>query len=229
MGVLMGFAVSGFLSAMLSARIASIWPSSVVHPVKFTAFLFGALAFHGVAIPGIGYFLWEQHRKWSEAFDCPGPQPIRAIKLGILGALVVIPLAYGLQAVSVWAMEKVGIHPSLQDAVELLEQEPAWFVRMTFFVFAVIAAPVIEECIFRGILFSALRDAGFRRLAYTVSALIFGAIHMNAAAFLPLTLFGLVQAHFYQRSGSLLTPILTHAVFNLAPFVTMWLGMAGPN
>ena len=46
------------------------------------------------------------------------------------------------------------------------------------------------------------------------SAVFFGLIHVNAAAFLPLTLFGLVLAWLYERTGNLLASITAHALFN---------------
>ena len=95
--------------------------------------------------------------------------------------------------------------------------------------FAVVLAPVIEECLFRGVFFTVLRDAGFRRLGLVVSGVVFGAIHLNLTAFLPLTVFGLVQALLYERSGSLLTPIVVHCLFNLVPFLLLWSGVSMGN
>ncbi|HTI69798.1 MAG TPA: CPBP family intramembrane glutamic endopeptidase [Candidatus Limnocylindria bacterium] len=225
MGVFLGFAVSGFLALALSSKLAGMWPPSVVQPEKFTAFLFGVLAFHGVAIPSIAYFLWDHDRSWREAFDIPGPEPGRTILYGILGAIIIIPLAYGLQWVCGWLIEFTGHKIAVQDTIEILQRERVWFVRGAFFVFAVVIAPLVEECLFRGIFFSALRDRGYRKAAYLVSAVVFGAIHMNLVAFLPLALFGLIQAWMYERSGSLLTPIITHSLFNALPFVLLHFGL----
>jgi membrane protease YdiL (CAAX protease family) len=72
----------------------------------------------------------------------------------------------------------------------------------------------------------ALRDAGWRKLGFIVSAVAFGAVHGNSVVFVPLVAFGLVQAWLYERTGSLLAPIIAHSLFNLAPFVLLAFGVS---
>lgn len=87
------------------------------------------------------------------------------------------------------------------------------------------AGPVAEEALFRGILFPALRDAGWPRAAYLVASVGFGLIHANRAAFLPLSLLGGFLAWLYVRTGNLLAPVAAHVVFNLTPFVLLAAGV----
>ena len=91
-----------------------------------------------------------------------------------------------------------------------------------FVVLACIAGPVIEELIFRGFLFNALRRYLPVWVAIVVSALAFGFAHLqpgNAGVIVPLTVGGIVLAWVYYRSGSLVAAMFTHALFNLVPVV----------
>ncbi|HRI49459.1 MAG TPA: protein kinase, partial [Pseudomonadota bacterium] len=101
-------------------------------------------------------------------------------------------------------------------------QAPLW---RRVAVFALGLAPVVEEALFRGILFPALRDAGWIRTAYLVASLGFGLVHGNLAALLPLSAFGGFLAWLYVRTGNLLAPIAAHLLFNLVPFVLLVSGL----
>jgi membrane protease YdiL (CAAX protease family) len=66
---------------------------------------------------------------------------------------------------------------------------------------------------------------GFPRLGRYGTALLFGIMHGNLAAVIPLAFVGWVLAMLYERSGNILAPIVAHVVFNLAPFVLLGLGV----
>ena len=67
---------------------------------------------------------------------------------------------------------------------------------------AVVLAPIAEEAIFRGVLYPAFRNRGHRWIGLWVTALLFGAIHVNLAAFVPLTFLALVFTWLYERTGN---------------------------
>jgi membrane protease YdiL (CAAX protease family) len=84
---------------------------------------------------------------------------------------------------------------------------------------AVVLAPIAEELLFRGLLHRGLR----RRLpivpATALSSVLFAVVHIDVAlsqplALVGLTLVGVVLAVAYERSGSLVVPIVIHAVHN---------------
>jgi membrane protease YdiL (CAAX protease family) len=47
-----------------------------------------------------------------------------------------------------------------------------------------------------------------------VSGLIFGAVHADKYAFLPLAAGGVILAYVYYRSGNAFTSMITHGLFN---------------
>lgn len=74
--------------------------------------------------------------------------------------------------------------------------------------------PALEETLFRGILFRALRRQWPFWLAALGSAVVFGVGHVGWVAFLPYSLLGALFAWLYERSGSLVAPAVAHGAFN---------------
>jgi membrane protease YdiL (CAAX protease family) len=91
--------------------------------------------------------------------------------------------------------------------------DPALLAAFAFL--ATVAAPFMEELIFRGFLFNALLRYAPVWLAAVVSGVLFGLSHGSSSAWIPLAASGVVLAYVYQRSGSLTAAMISHALFNL--------------
>lgn len=92
----------------------------------------------------------------------------------------------------------------------------------------VIAAPIIEEIIFRGMLLSILRRSLSRWPAIVVSAAIFAGVHLldpDAVAVVPgLFVLGIVLGYVALRRGDLSLAIAIHSGINLLAAVTLLYG-----
>lgn len=78
----------------------------------------------------------------------------------------------------------------------------------------VLVAPVTEEVLFRGLILRGfLRRFGLAR-AFLLSALLFGATHLNPWQFVSGTALGLMFAWWYARTRSLIPSLLGHALAN---------------
>lgn len=79
-----------------------------------------------------------------------------------------------------------------------------------------VAGPVVEEVIFRGVFFQGLR----RRLGLwpgiVISSIVWGLVHLEVSALFMagLMIFGVWLAGAFHRYGSLVVPLVGHAVFN---------------
>lgn len=87
--------------------------------------------------------------------------------------------------------------------------------------FVVIAAPVIEELFFRGLVLRSLERRMGRGWALVASAAIFGAAHLEPLQFPALFLFGLVAGWLAQRTGRLGPAMWAHLAFNGLAVVTL--------
>jgi ABC-2 type transport system permease protein len=80
---------------------------------------------------------------------------------------------------------------------------------------AIVAAPIFEEFIFRGLIFGGLRRSFGFMPAALASAAIFAIVHPPPSV-VPVFLMGLAAAFAYERTGMLAAPMTVHAIYNAA-------------
>jgi len=84
-----------------------------------------------------------------------------------------------------------------------------------------VLAPICEEFLFRGFIFTALRNWRGTWPAAVITALLFGAVHVGSAPALdlvPLAGLGFALCLLYRRTGSLYPCIVVHSVNNSLAF-----------
>lgn len=219
-----------FLSMAVGGLLLSLGPGvgDAVHgkpngPAQLAIFCVGLASFQLMTVILAARLVREHDGDWRTFFGLTTGPARQVLGVAFAATLVSIPLTLLLGHFSSIVMKTVGLDPSPQQAVRTLQAADALWERVLFGLGAVAAAPIAEELLFRGILFRAIRDAGWPRLSLWGTAVLFAATHSNLATFLPLTAFALVLATAYATTGNLLTPILTHSLFNLINFVWMLL------
>ncbi len=78
-----------------------------------------------------------------------------------------------------------------------------------------IIIPIMEELIFRGLIFKRLRENIPMLPAVIYSALFFGLYHGNLVQIIYGTVCGLLLGYVYEKFGSLKAPILMHMIMNI--------------
>jgi hypothetical protein len=135
----------------------------------------------------------------------------RTIGAGLLGAVAMYAVTIGVANV-----EYAITHQKPEEtAIVLFTSTHDAALLAAFTVLAVVAAPFVEELVYRGFLFNALLRYLPMWVAAVVSGLLFGISHGSLSAFLPLAGSGIVLACVYYYTGSLTASMLTHATFNL--------------
>lgn len=89
------------------------------------------------------------------------------------------------------------------------------FDSLWLFALAVVAAPLCEEFIFRGLIFGGLRRSTPLLPSMLMSAALFAIVH-PPVSMVPVFALGLCTAYVYDRTRALLAPVLVHAVYNAA-------------
>jgi len=87
---------------------------------------------------------------------------------------------------------------------------------------ACLLIPVLEETLFRGILYRALRVWWPAIGAALASGLVFAVGHMSFVGLLPYLLIGMALAGLYERQKTLLAPAVCHAAFNAFNIVILY-------
>jgi len=167
-------------------------------------------------------FLRARRVKWSEAFGICNNRRY-AILGGIAVACIFLPVAEGLQWGSYHLMTNLRIEPQEQEAVRALRITNAWTNRLVLGSLALFLAPVVEELFFRGMLYPAIKQAGFPRLAIWGVSLLFALVHFNLVSFVPLFVLAILLTLLYEHTDNLLAPITAHALFNALNFGMLYL------
>ena len=101
------------------------------------------------------------------------------------------------------------------------------------FLSAVIAAPIVEEVIFRGVVLGSFRKIFPAWASILISAVIFGVYHMNPVAIVYATVMGIIAGVVYEKKQNLLFPIVLHMANNfmglLQDFVPAGIGVTVVN
>ncbi len=88
------------------------------------------------------------------------------------------------------------------------------------FILMVIAAPVLEELIFRGIILEGLLKKYSPLVSIISSSLLFGIAHFNPWQFVTGFIIGIFSGWVYYKTRSLLPSIIIHAAANLSGFAS---------
>jgi len=86
----------------------------------------------------------------------------------------------------------------------------------------VIAAPILEEMFFRGIVLNGLLKNYSSQTAIVISAAIFGVIHLNPWQAIPAFLGGLLMGWMYWKTNSIIPGMVLHFVNNLFSVSLSW-------
>ncbi|MBI3879241.1 MAG: CPBP family intramembrane metalloprotease [Verrucomicrobia bacterium] len=178
------------------------------------ALVVGTVAFHGGALVAVWIFLRQTNHRFADAFGLRNGPWTRVIWLGVAALAVVLPLAWMLSQASAGFFKLFSYDAPQQEAVQLLQSVESPWLKVYLCVFAVGFAPLVEEVLFRGIFYPAIKQLGYPRAALWGTAVVFGAIHLNLMTFLPLVLLAIVLTKLYEATNNLLTSILAHSLFN---------------
>ena len=211
----------GFFASALVARFSG---ESDKNP-STGRMVIATLSFQGAGLIFIARFLREHHMSWTEGFGFSS-NPRRAVLLGIVIALLFLPIGWGLQDLCgrlITHLPHLKLKPEEQQAVHALRNAASWANRLALAAAAILLAPVAEELLFRGILYPAVKQAGYPHLALWGTSVLFAAVHTNLVSFVPLTVLALLLTALYERTNNLLAPITAHAMFNALNFGSLLL------
>jgi hypothetical protein len=209
-----GVSLGAWLYKLAGPPASSVWQ-----------LVFAAVSFQGASLVLVAGFLREHQTGSQHAFGLrrfAGP----AIIIGLVSALVFVPVGWGLQQVSsllLTHLPGLNLNPVEQQAVQTLRSAAMPLERFALALVTILLAPMAEEILFRGILYPWIKQIGFPRLALWVSSLLFALVHTNMVTFLPLLCLALVLAWLYEFTGNLLASISAHALFNALNFALLLL------
>lgn len=209
-----------FCVGLLAGALAARFSVERTGTLSTGQMIIATLSFQGAAIFFIFRFVREHKTSWADGFGFRNNWR-RALLLGVVVALLFLPVGRGLQEASWQVMTHLPhfkLSPEEQQAVTALRTAASWANRLALAAAAILLAPVAEEMLFRGILYPTVKQAGYPHLALWGTSLLFAAVHTNLVTFVPLTVLALALTALYERTNNLLAPITAHALFNALNF-----------
>lgn len=121
-------------------------------------------------------------------------------------------MAYGAQLFAVLIeINVLGIDPGSENTEQIMD---IMDIAPAFVVIPAILAPILEEIVFRKVIFGAFyKRMGFF-MAAILSSLIFGIIHLDLTHLLIYTAMGFVFAFLYVKTKRIIVPIIVHMGMN---------------
>jgi membrane protease YdiL (CAAX protease family) len=171
--------------------------------------------FHGLCFLLVAMLLRWRGVSWHGAFGVAPGSLLAHAGWGVLALLGTMPIIIAYNLVAQILMHWWEIEPQLQDVTRIISSADTLPLKIYFVLLATVAAPVVEEILFRGVLLpAAARIIGVRAALVLVAAL-FSLVHgfyMPASGIFFILSLAFSLAYIYR--GSLVTPIIMHAAFN---------------
>ncbi len=199
----------------------------------------GLAAVTGVVVAQSGALLagcWQVLRRCGVSWQGVGLARERSLRWAGLGLLAGIPVVaavhYAVQPAAVYLLGLLIGHERARALAELEQYSNPlvqaipplgdWPAVVLFAVLVCGLVPLAEEVFFRGLLYRAAR----RRLSWgraaLLTSLVFAAVHLQVANFLPIAVLGWAFAVAVERTGSVLPAVAMHGVNNLVALVVTY-------
>jgi membrane protease YdiL (CAAX protease family) len=210
--VLLGWFLAFFLAGNLTGLLLLPWPG-----LRWLAVPLGYLLH---AAFGLHLLCWAEGLSPAELWRRVTPGRIRH-DLAWSGAFLALAMLLVLVVALTSNLILKPDQSPQRDLQELLRGLSGWAPNAVLFLTVAGLAPAFEELLFRGFLLPLLAQRQRMALALAVSALLFGAIHLQPVGLPTLSTLGFVMGLAMRHTGSLRTPILVHACWNGSLFLLM--------
>lgn len=213
------------LASMIARKLLPDLPAWKIAFLDNCVFGFGAIATIGVILVLARTYFTRR----LKGFGLNVKTTIRDVGAAFVNLLAVWPLVMAAMILTISLMELISSQEYQMERhqeLKLIVEHPQLPLRILIAVIAVIAAPVLEEMLFRGLFQTAIRSlleirSGLRHvpssriwLTILISSFLFALMHADPGHWPALFVLGIGMGYAYEKSGSLLQPIFIHALFN---------------
>lgn len=210
-GVFVCMCIGTLLAGLIPAATDPDAPPSVPRMlISILCFQIGTLAF-------TWRLLREHQTTWAEAFGWCRNQG-RALWMGVVAICLFLPVGGLLKYAATFVLDALEIETKEQLALIALRNAASPMQLVAMGITTILLAPIAEEILFRGVLYTYIKQSGYPRLALWGTTILFGAIHFNLTALIPLCVLALIFVWLYEQTDNLLAPIVAHISFNAINF-----------
>jgi membrane protease YdiL (CAAX protease family) len=208
--ILLYFALQGVCTAVIIA--ATQGTSATPEPISI---IWGLLASAFIHLSLMGLYLRKDGRAEALGLYDFGRIPLQKA-IGLAISLVAAAIAFNF-VYATYVIPGVGMQQEMAKILAGIARTPLNIAAMFFAI--VIAAPVVEELLFRGLLQNALAKYVPVWGAILLSSFLFALVHLQPYAIPGLMSLSIAFGYLYHRTGSLRTNIILHMANNVLALV----------
>ena len=183
----------------------------------------GSLAFQGVALVGLAVLVRRHRVSWADAFGLSLRRLPAGVAQGVVCLLAAVPLLIFYTLVYKVLLYTWGVDLDLQEQVRIIADSSSGGTRLYFVFLAAVLAPLVEELVFRGVLFPVLLQRMPLWAALTTVSALFAVMHFHVPSMAPLFVLSFAFCLAYLGTGTLWAPIVMHGLFNLSTVAVLYL------
>lgn len=151
-----------------------------------------------------------RHWQWSDfGFNSISVKKAVPKVLGLYVLTMVVNVSYAI------FLYQHGLTPPDTDVYSKLLGQATWYTLILNLILAGVMAPLMEETLFRGIIFGSLQAYFGKWTSAVLSAVVFSGLHFQAYGFFPRFMLGMVLVYLYNKYKSLYPAIALHALNNI--------------
>ncbi|MAS96431.1 MAG: hypothetical protein CMO55_24850 [Verrucomicrobiales bacterium] len=175
-----------------------------------------------IGVLTFGILAWVRGRSLVRIFGLKRRSlPMIVITSILAGIVSILVCALLIGNASQLFLESLFGELDLQEAVQSMKNTESPIHLVAAIVMACVAAPLVEELLFRGYMYESIKAATSPIFAAVIVGALFAVVHCNLPALLPLWSFSILLTVLYELSGCLWVSIGTHAFFNAVNIVLM--------
>lgn len=202
------------LTLMAVTRIGQVLaPEMAARNVGWLLVLNG-VCFHGFMLVAVLVYIRRRGVSWRRALDARRQGWLKSARQGVWWYLAMIPVVVvsGLVFHLLLRWLEVPVEP--QSQLLLMARNFSWPIRIYLYSLVIFWGPVAEELYFRGVLLPVFARWWKPLPAVLFLGLVFALIHMHVPSLAVLFVVATVLSLAYIATGSIVTPIVIHMLFN---------------
>lgn len=149
--------------------------------------------------------------------------PVSLVLTGILTWFAALPIVAVAYMIAVRFLGSQGSSNPIIGLVMEASRTANFPVTIVIFFTLGVMAPICEESIFRGFLYTYLRRKWGVFVSIFLSALVFAGVHLDAGGFLPLFSLGMIFGFVFERTKSIIPSMIAHGMWNSGTFLLILL------
>jgi membrane protease YdiL (CAAX protease family) len=173
-----------------------------------------SISFHMIGLGVVVLSLLRRRVTWRDAFGLEPRAILKNVGTGAMFYLAVLPFLVFYTLIYQAVLRGMGYEIMMQEVALVVAGEQSFWMRMYLAGLAVVLAPLFEEVLFRGIGLPLIARRWGVAPAIVLVSLFFAAIHFHLPSMMPLFVIAVAFSLAYIHTGSIVVPIVMHALFN---------------